>query len=68
LNGPREFGITAGLGLPITNRWNSGSYVNFGVQWSHRSASASSLVTENIFRINIGLTFNEAWFMKWKFK
>jgi len=24
------------------------------------------LITENSFRINIGLTFNERWFAKWK--
>ncbi|MBR4533568.1 MAG: hypothetical protein IKO85_03355 [Bacteroidaceae bacterium] len=66
-DGSREYGLTAGIGLPIMNRWNSRSLVNVGVQWSHRSASSSSMITENIFCINIGLTFNEPWFMKWKF-
>jgi hypothetical protein len=68
MDGPREYGLTAGFGLPITNRWNGGSLVNIGFQWTRRDPSSSSLVTENIFRINIGLTFNEPWFIKWKFK
>jgi hypothetical protein len=24
------------------------------------------MITENTFRINIGMTFNERWFAKWK--
>ena len=27
---------------------------------------AKDLITENMFRINVGLTFSEGWFMKWK--
>ena len=64
-DGPREFGLTAGLGLPITNTINNRSYINVGLQWTHRSASAAELITENVMSINIGLTFNERWFMKW---
>lgn len=68
LTGPREFSLSAGVGLPITNAYNSRSLVNVGVQWTRRSASAATLIDENIFRVNIGLSFNEAWFMKWKFR
>ncbi len=68
IDGPREIGLTAGLGLPIQNSINNRSYVNVGLQWTHRAASASTLITENVMSINIGITFNERWFMKWKFK
>lgn len=68
LEGPSEFSLTAGIGLPITNTYNSRSYVNVGVQWTRRSASAAQLITENTFRLNIALSFNESWFMKWKFR
>lgn len=67
LEGPREFSLTAGMGFPVFNV-NSRSYVNFGVQWVHRKPSSASLITENVMLINIGLTFHEAWFMKWKFR
>ena len=38
--------------------------LNISAQWVR--ASAKDLITENTFRINMGLTFNERWFMKWK--
>jgi hypothetical protein len=38
--------------------------LHISAQWT-RSA-ATDLITENTFRINIGLTFNERWFAKWK--
>ena len=76
MDGPKELGITAGIGIPITNAWANmsylnlyaPSYVNVGLQWTHRSPNASTMITENVFQINIGLSFNERWFMKWKFK
>ena len=52
--------------MPIINKHNNRSVVNFGLQWLRRSASAASLVKEDYFVINLGLTFNERWFMKYK--
>lgn len=68
LDGPREYGLSAGLGLPIQNRWNNRPVLNIGVQWTRRDASSSTLMSENVFRINIGITFDETWFRKWKFQ
>ena len=75
-DGPAQFGLTAGLGLPIANGITrntvlniySPSYVNIGVEWARRQPSSSQLIAENIMRINIGITFNELWFQKWKFR
>ena len=53
-----------GFGIPIFNAWNNRSILNISGQYVHRSAD--NLITENTFRINIGLTFNERWFAKWK--
>lgn len=67
-NGPNELSISAGFGLPLQNSWNIRGnmrpVLNISAQWA-RSA-ATDLITENTFRINIGLTFNERWFAKWK--
>jgi hypothetical protein len=63
-DGPKELSVTAGFGLPIQNSYNNRSVLNISAQWVH--TSAKDLITENSFRINIGLTFNERWFMKWK--
>lgn len=68
LNGPSELCMSIGAGLPITNRHNSRSVVNFGMQWLRRSASGTGMITENYMLINLGITFNERWFMKFKIK
>ena len=65
-NGPREYGITAGFGLPVSNNISNRSVVNIAFQWGRMTPGISSLITENYLRINVGLTFNERWFMKWK--
>ncbi len=63
-DGPKELSLSLGFGIPIMNAYNNRSFLNISGQWSHRSAD--NLITENTFRINIGLTFNERWFSKWK--
>ena len=66
-DGPREYRVTAGLGLPLQTRKLSGrSFVNVSAEWLMRKASASNLVNENYLMLNLGVTFNERWFMKWK--
>ena len=63
-DGPDEISVSAGFGIPIVNAYNNRSILNISGQWVH--ASAKGMLTENTFRINIGITFNERWFMKWK--
>ena len=62
--GPKEISAGIGFGLPIINAINNRSILNISAQWVR--SSAKNYITENTFRINIGLTFNEVWFMKWK--
>lgn len=66
MNGPSELKLSIGAGLPITNRTNNRSVVNFGVQWLRRSASGAGMIKENYLLLNLGLTFNERWFLKYK--
>ena len=63
-DGPKELTLSAGFGIPIVNTWNNRTSLNISAQWVH--TSAKDLLTDNTFRINIGLTFNERWFAKWK--
>lgn len=65
-DGPKEFSMSAGVGIPIVNSWNNRSTLNIGIQW--QNMSGNNLLTENTFLINVGLTFNERWFAKWKFE
>jgi len=67
--GPRELSVSAGFGIPLQRvAWNArGSMrpmLNLSAQWVN--TSAKDMITENSFRINVGITFNERWFAKWK--
>lgn len=64
VDGPKELSVSAGFGIPILNGYNRRSILNISGQWV--KSSAKDLIKENTFRINIGLTFNEDWFKKWK--
>jgi hypothetical protein len=68
-DGPRQISATVGFGIPIANGYISRTslyfpFLNISAQYVNNNASG--LIRENIFRINIGLTFNERWFAKWK--
>ena len=67
-DGPKEMSVSAGVALPLQNSWNTRGnmrpVLNISAQWAR--SSATGLITENVFRINLGLTFNERWFAKWK--
>ena len=46
------------------NGYNARSILSISGQFVHRSAD--NMIKENMFRLNIGFTFNERWFAKWK--
>lgn len=72
---PYEFGLTAGVTLPIQNRniWHNSPKINVSVEWIHTNipyvsslTSATEKLTENYLKLKVGLTFSERWFYKWK--
>ena len=63
-DGPKEFSASVGFGIPIMNAYNSRSILNISGKWVN--LKAGQFITENTFMLNIGLTFNERWFAKWK--
>lgn len=66
VDGPSEISVSGGVGIPIMNSINNRSILNVSAQWVR--SSAPGLIKENTFRINVGFTFNERWFAKWKFE
>ncbi len=64
--GPRYISASLGFGIPIINTLNNRSWLNISADWINRYAH--DMINENIFRINIGFTFNERWFAKFKVK
>lgn len=63
-DGPKEISASLGLGIPIVNNYNNRSILNISAQWVN--LQAPGMLKENTFRINVGLTFNERWFAKFK--
>lgn len=63
IDGNKEYGVSFGFGLPL---FKSKSILNISGQYVKSSPSIKGMLEENYLRINIGLTFNERWFMKWK--
>ena len=61
-----EYGISAGVSVPFYNNNNSYSHgtLHISGQFIHLRPRLAGLITENYLRINIGITFNESWFMK----
>lgn len=66
--GPKQYSVCVGLGLPISNSFNNRSVVNLGFQWARVQPGSNQDITENYYQINVGVTFNEQWFMKWKIR
>lgn len=67
LNGPKEYRATVGLGLPLNTRRLSGrSMINVSAEWMQRRPSIPGMIKENYILVNLGISFNEKWFMKWK--
>ena len=64
-DGNREYVVSVGLGIPL-HFYNSRSILNISGQYVKVAPKLKGMLEENYLRINIGLTFNEQWFMKWK--
>lgn len=61
-----EYGVSAGVSIPFYNNNNSYSHATLHIsgQFIHLEPRSAGMITENYLRINIGITFNESWFMK----
>lgn len=65
-NGPTNYLVTLGVGLPIVNQYSNRSVVNIAAQYEHSDAKALNAIKEDYFRLCLGITFNANWFSKWK--
>lgn len=61
--GAREYGVSAGFGLPV---FSSRSILSISGQYVKVKARTPNMVDENYLKLSIGITFNERWFAKWK--
>lgn len=63
--GAKEYGVSFGFGFPL-HLYQARSILNISGQYIKVSPKVKGMLEENYLRINVGLTFNERWFMKWK--
>ena len=62
-----NFGITFGVGLPLATGNNVGfSNINLGFEVGNRGTTDANLIKENYYKVNIGLSLNDRWFIKRK--
>ncbi len=59
----KEYGLTAGFGLPIPR---TRSLVSVSAQYVKMTGNKAVFLDENTLRICVGITFNERWFYKRK--
>nr|WP_299387625.1 hypothetical protein [Allomuricauda sp.] len=58
-----DFGINFGFGLPLGNSFSN---INLGLEVGKRGTTDQNLIKENYFKINVGLSLNDKWFLKRK--
>ena len=62
-----NFGITFGFGLPLTGIGPSSfSNLNIGFELGRRGTTDAGLIEESYFKVNVGLSLNDQWFIKRK--
>src|SRR5690606_35980451 len=57
-----EFGINFGVSLPIRNY----SSFDLGFELGQRGTTDHGLISEKSFQVNLGVTFNDKWFLRRK--
>lgn len=64
-DGPKEWGVSAGFGLPL-HLFQRNTVLSITGQYVRVLPSVEGMLSENRFVLKLGLTFNEHWFMKWR--
>lgn len=64
-DGPKEWGVSAGFGLPL-HLFQRNTVLSITGQYVRVLPSVKGMLSENCFVLKLGLTFNEHWFMKWR--
>lgn len=63
-HGINDAAITAGFGFPVGKTFSN---LNLGFEFGQRGTTNSGLVKENYINVNIGISFNDRWFIKRKY-
>ena len=63
-DGPSEYSLSAGISIPFAFSYDSRSMLHVSGQFVRVQPGSGGMITENYFRLNIGVTFMDRWFMK----
>lgn len=71
-----ETGINFGIGFPILRTYDLGestkilvtSRATVGLEYINRGTTDNNLIQEQIFRLKVGVSFNDKWFVKRKYQ
>lgn len=58
-----DFGISFGVGLPVTGFSNA----NLGFEFGRRGTTEKNLIKEDYFKVKLSLSLNDRWFVKRKY-
>ena len=59
-----EYGIAFGMGLPLKREQTTVPQLNIGFEYGKRGQTGNDLIEETFYKINIGITINDRWFIK----
>ena len=63
-----QFGISAGAGLPVRKNPYVNQYTSINLSFEYgRRGNATNLLRENLFRLGLGFTLSDLWFIKKKY-
>jgi hypothetical protein len=62
----KSYGLSAGLGLPV-GVGRLSSMVHLGATYGKMGTTENGLIMENFWRLNIGFTFSDKWFQKYRY-
>jgi hypothetical protein len=70
VGGYSEYGATLGFALPFRDNTYTGrtSYVNINFEYVKLRPEVKSMISEDYFGVSIGISLNDLWFMKNKFR
>ena len=70
IGGYKEYGATIGFGLPFRTSIYvpRTSYVNINFEYTRLNPDVKTMIEEDYFGVSIGLSMNDLWFMKNKFR
>lgn len=62
-----EYGITFGIGLPMKRAQTATPQFNLGFEYGKRGQAVDGLIEETFYKLNVGITINDRWFIKRKY-